>query len=68
MEDENLHRRRELCKKLIKSGIIKSERLARVCERVPRHIFVPNRLIRDAYTDIPLPIGEGQTISAPHSR
>lgn len=68
MEDENLRRRRELCKKLIRSGIIKSKRLAKVCETVPRHIFVPSKLVGDAYTDIPLPIGRGQTISAPHSR
>jgi len=35
-------------------------------ERVPRHRFVPERTRRNAYADRPLPIGEGQTISAPH--
>ncbi|WP_424000926.1 protein-L-isoaspartate(D-aspartate) O-methyltransferase [Haloarcula salina] len=35
-------------------------------ERVPRHLFVPERKRRNAYADRPLPIGEGQTISAPH--
>lgn len=34
-------------------------------ERVPRHLFVPNSSIESAYSDIPLPIGEGQTISQP---
>lgn len=34
--------------------------------RVPRHEFVPESLRHLAYTDQPLPIGEGQTISQPY--
>ena len=34
--------------------------------RVPRHEFVPPGLIEEAYTDHPLPIGYGQTISQPY--
>lgn len=33
---------------------------------VPRHEFVPPDRRDDAYADRPLPIGNGQTISAPH--
>lgn len=33
---------------------------------VPRHCFVPKDLLSVAYTDRPLPIGEGQTISQPY--
>ncbi|WP_136687544.1 protein-L-isoaspartate(D-aspartate) O-methyltransferase [Halorhabdus amylolytica] len=33
---------------------------------VPRHEFVPESRRHHAYADRPLPIGEGQTISAPH--
>jgi protein-L-isoaspartate(D-aspartate) O-methyltransferase len=33
---------------------------------VPRHEFVPEGKRRSAYEDTPLPIGDGQTISAPH--
>ena len=33
---------------------------------VPRHKFVPSNVVREAYTDSPLPIGEGQTISQPY--
>jgi protein-L-isoaspartate(D-aspartate) O-methyltransferase len=33
---------------------------------VPRHEFVPASLREKAYTDRPLPIGEGQTISQPY--
>jgi protein-L-isoaspartate(D-aspartate) O-methyltransferase len=32
---------------------------------VPRHEFVPDGVRQDAYTDRPLPIGYGQTISQP---
>jgi protein-L-isoaspartate(D-aspartate) O-methyltransferase len=34
--------------------------------RVPRHLFVPEELIGQAYADHPLPIGYGQTISQPY--
>jgi SAM-dependent methyltransferase len=34
--------------------------------RVPRELFVPEELRSEAYYDLPLPIGFGQTISAPH--
>jgi protein-L-isoaspartate(D-aspartate) O-methyltransferase len=33
---------------------------------VPRHVFVPERRRRMAYSDHPLPIGHGQTISQPY--
>ena len=33
---------------------------------VPRHLFVPQEWIGDAYADHPLPIGYGQTISQPY--
>ncbi|MEI8394644.1 MAG: protein-L-isoaspartate(D-aspartate) O-methyltransferase [Rhodospirillaceae bacterium] len=34
-------------------------------EKVPRERYVPRALIAEAYEDIPLPIGYGQTISQP---
>ena len=34
--------------------------------KVPRHLFVPAHLESQAYSDHPLPIGEGQTISQPY--
>lgn len=33
---------------------------------VPRHLFVPPEYREDAYVDIALPIGQGQTISQPY--
>ena len=35
-------------------------------ETVPRHEFVPDRYVDQAYADHPLPIGHGQTISQPY--
>jgi len=43
-----------------------SEQTARAMRTVPRHEFVPEPRREYAYVDRPLPIGEGQTISAPH--
>lgn len=38
----------------------------RAMRSVPRHEFVPDSSREQAYRDSPLPIGDGQTISAPH--
>ncbi len=42
-----------------------SPRLLEAMLAVPRHLFVPEEYMAGAYTDQPLPIGEGQTISQP---
>lgn len=44
---------------------IKDERVLSVMSKVPRDRFVPNALIAQAYSDYPVNIGEGQTISQP---
>lgn len=41
-------------------------RVARAMEEVPRHEFVPQELRAQAYSDAPLPLAPGSTISAPH--
>ena len=46
-------------------GLI-SPRLLEAFRRVPRHCFVPLDLQQLAYTDGPLSIGDGQTISQPY--
>ncbi|MFC1787169.1 protein-L-isoaspartate O-methyltransferase [Halobacteriota archaeon] len=43
-----------------------SERVLDAMKKVPRHLFVPPSYRSQAYADHPLPIGEDQTISAPH--
>jgi protein-L-isoaspartate(D-aspartate) O-methyltransferase len=45
---------------------IRDDRVLDAMGRVPRHRFVPPGLIGEAYSDYPLPIGEGQTISQPY--
>lgn len=58
--------RRRLVEKLILEGVIKSEKVKKAMLAVPREQFVPENVRRWAYIDEPLPIGYGQTISAPH--
>jgi protein-L-isoaspartate(D-aspartate) O-methyltransferase len=53
-----------LIEELRQHGI--SERVLNAMKSVPRHLFVPEREQMNAYADYPLPIGWGQTISAPH--
>lgn len=58
--------RRELVKRLSEYGYIKSENVRQAMEKVPREEFLPEENKSYAYNDQPLPIGKGQTISAPH--
>ncbi len=50
----------------IKRRGIKDERVLQALLKVPRHLFVPEDLVHNAYVDAPLPIGMGQTISQPY--
>ncbi|ODN31343.1 protein-L-isoaspartate(D-aspartate) O-methyltransferase [Fervidobacterium thailandense] len=43
-----------------------SERVINAMNMVDRKLFVPEEFAESAYLDVPLPIGHGQTISAPH--
>ena len=45
---------------------IKDERVLDAMNRVPRHHFVPEALLAQAYKDNALPISSGQTISQPY--
>lgn len=45
---------------------IRDRRVLDAMRGVERHLFVPEGLRGQAYTDNPLPIGEGQTISQPY--
>jgi protein-L-isoaspartate(D-aspartate) O-methyltransferase len=58
--------RERLVERLDDRGRIDDERVREAMATVPRHEFVPEAKQEDAYRDTPLPIGEGQTISAPH--
>jgi len=58
--------RARLVKKLKNEGYIKTPLVEKAFLEVPRENFVPYHLKKSAYLDIPLEIGFGQTISAPH--
>ncbi len=57
--------RRRLVERLRMEGYIHSEKVYKAMLRVPRELFVPEPYRDLAYIDRPLPIGHGQTISAP---
>jgi protein-L-isoaspartate(D-aspartate) O-methyltransferase len=50
---------------LIPRGI-RHQRVLDAMSRVPRHLFVDSSAAENAYDDMALPIGEGQTISQPY--
>lgn len=56
----------ELVEHLKNMGIIRSKLVEEAFLAIPREYFVPETLRDYAYNDTPLPIGYGQTISAPH--
>ncbi len=45
---------------------ITDNRVLKAMKKVKRHLFVPPSVRRASYSDHPLPIGEGQTISQPY--
>ena len=45
---------------------IKDERVLDAMNRIPREMFVPGEYRMQAYEDMPIPIGHGQTISQPY--
>ena len=57
--------RRDMVARQIRDRGIRSDRVLEAMATVPRHLFVAGELVRRAYADEPLPIGEGQTISQP---
>ena len=50
----------------LKARGISDKRILKAFEEVPRHRFVPDESKSLAYSDLALPIGEGQTISQPY--
>lgn len=59
-------RRKRLVERLKEEGHLRTPRVIRAFLEVPRELFVPKDMRQHAYADEPLPIGSGQTISAPH--
>ncbi len=58
-------RKRMIHEQIIRRGI-SAENVLKTMSCVRRHDFVDEALVNQAYTDAPLSIGEGQTISQPY--
>jgi len=55
----------KLIENLVALGILRSPRVIRALRLVPRSLFLPEDQKPYAAVDTPLPIGYGQTVSAP---
>jgi protein-L-isoaspartate(D-aspartate) O-methyltransferase len=66
MEKVHAERRERMVRLQIAAREVKDELVLDAMRKVPRHLFVPENLSGQAYSDGPLPIGEGQTISQPY--
>lgn len=58
-------RRSMVEEQIVKRGV-RDASVIRSMQSVPRHLFVPETYQSHAYSDTPLPIGYGQTISQPY--
>lgn len=58
--------REEMTASQIQARGIKDSKVLDAMRKVPRHLFVSEALMDQAYGDFPLPIGEQQTISQPY--
>lgn len=58
--------RRQMVQHQLAARDVTDQRVLAAMQRVPRHLFVPNNLLSQAYADGPLPIGHDQTISQPY--
>ncbi|EGB13471.1 protein-L-isoaspartate O-methyltransferase [Pseudodesulfovibrio mercurii] len=58
--------RERMVRDQIQARGVTDERVLAAMRELPRHLFVEEALAYKAYSDGPLPIGEGQTISQPY--
>jgi len=55
--------RRAMVARIVAAGLVSDPRVVEALATVPRHLFVPEALVAEAYGDHALPIGAGQTIT-----
>ncbi len=58
--------REQMVDRQIRARGIKDPMVLKAMKEIPRHYFIPDDNINLAYSDQPLPIGSGQTISQPY--
>jgi protein-L-isoaspartate(D-aspartate) O-methyltransferase len=68
LEDTPKYReaRKEMVSAQIRLRGVSNKDVLNAMIEVPRHSFVPKKLVSQAYEDHPVPIGQGQTISQPY--
>lgn len=66
MEKKYMSLREKMVLEQIERRGVKDKNVLEAMKKVPRHLFVPEEYLNEAYEDYPLPIGEGQTISQPY--
>jgi protein-L-isoaspartate(D-aspartate) O-methyltransferase len=64
--DRYAKHRQKMVDSQIRSRGVRDVRVLKALEKVPRHLFVDEGLVDQAYNDNPLPIGDKQTISQPY--
>lgn len=63
---ERLEERTKMVERQIEARDITNPAVLAAMESIPRHLFVPDDVVDNAYDDHALPIGYGQTISQPY--
>ena len=66
VQRECMARRQHMVESQLERRGISDERILGAFRRVPRHLFIPSGDPVQAYTDYPVPIGFGQTVSQPY--
>ena len=66
MSDSFEKQREQMVETQIRARGVRDGKVLRAMRRVPRHLFIPPDMAPYAYSDEPLPVGEGQTISQPY--
>jgi protein-L-isoaspartate(D-aspartate) O-methyltransferase len=66
LQDKFQKERESMVKNQIENRDIKDKSVLNAMRKVLRHEMVPSNVVNRAYTDGPLPIGYGQTISQPY--
>lgn len=64
---ELIQRNEALVESFVNMGILRTPRIIKAFLSCPRHLFVPDKYLKHAYEDIPLPTFNGQTISQPYT-
>ncbi len=65
-EEDFALKRLRMVERQIKARGVTNKIVLEAMEKIPRHMFVPEKFRQFSYYDQPLPIGQGQTISQPY--